>query len=120
MRRGYFALGALLLATVVYAAASQGLKWNASVTYDDGTPIEATQKVVYLVYDSAGKQVASTFALTVAGSALPVDGCYFLRAALYAQDTNSVVPGSQSDPSATVCTKAPQKRVAIPTGVGAQ
>lgn len=112
----------LLFANSVFAAASEGLKWTAITTYDDGSTIESTQKVVYLVYDAASKQVASTFAVTVPASALPADGCYTVRTALYAQATNSVVPNSQSaTPSNTYCTKPappPQKRVATITDLG--
>jgi hypothetical protein len=110
----------ILFAALVFAAASQGLKWNAVTTYEDGTTIESTQKVVYLVFDTTGKQVGSTFTPTLAASALPADGCYFVRAAFYAQDTNSIIPGSQSDASTTYCIKPPQKRPTIPTGVTAK
>jgi hypothetical protein len=107
----------VLFAALVFAAASQGLKWSAVTTYEDDTAIESTQKVVYLVFDTTGKQVGSTFTPTLAASALPSDGCYFVRAAFYAQDTNSIIPGSQSDASSTYCIKPPPKRPATPTGL---
>jgi hypothetical protein len=121
------ALAALLLATVSIAAASSGLKWSASESYEDGSPIESAQKIVYLVYDAAGKQVGSRFETSIAGSALPADGCYRVKAALYSADTNGIIPASESltfSPSG--CTKAlpppppVQKRVAAPASVVAQ
>lgn len=111
---------AALVATVCLAAASRGLVWPASTTYeDDGKPLAAGEKVVYIVYDSTGKRVASTFATTVPGSLLPADGCYYVRAAFYATDTNSEVPGSLSvKQTETLCIKPPQKRAAAPASIG--
>jgi len=116
------ALASLLIATVCFAAASQGLKWNGVTTYSDGTSIAASEKAVYLVYSQdTGAQVYSTIDISAAASKLPADGCYYLKAALYAPATNSIVPNSESIPTSAVCTKAappPQKRMATPTGFG--
>jgi len=110
----------ILFANSVFAAASRGLVWPASTTYeDDGKPLAAGEKVVYIVYDSTGKRVASTFATTVPGSLLPADGCYYIRAAFYATDTNSEVPGSLSlKQTETTCIKPPQKRASAPASIG--
>ena len=119
--RTLFALAALLLAAVAIAAASAGLKWDAVLTYDDGSAFPTDQKVVYLVYDSAGKQVASTFVPTVTAAQLPSDGCYSISAAMYSAAINGIVPASESKPAPPYCLKPPpppQKRLATPTGVG--
>jgi hypothetical protein len=124
-----YILGSLcvLFAAVALAAASQGLKWNAVATYSDGTPLANGEKAVYLVYSQdTGTQVYSTTDISAAASKLPADGCYYLKAALYATATNSVVPGSESIPTSAACLKPvpppppPQKRLSTPTGFGAQ
>lgn len=103
-----------------FAAASQGIAWLAS-KYEDGTPIESTAKVVYMVFAATdNRQVGSTFNLVFAASLLPTDGCYYIKAAIYDQPSNAYVPGTMSDASATVCTKAPVRKVAAPIGVIAQ
>lgn len=111
----------LVVCGVALAAASQGLKWSASTKYEDGSALEADAPVVYLVFDSTtNKQVASSRTTSLAASSLPIDGCYYLKGALYSKDINGIVPASESlTNSPTVCTRrAPptvQKRVAAPT-----
>jgi hypothetical protein len=113
----------LLGVTAAIASASGGLKWSPSITYEDGSPVESTEKVVYLVYDANGKQVASTFDPGISGSKLPTDGCYRLKGALYSTAINGIVPASESTNfSAQTCiapTPPPkvQKRVATPLNI---
>lgn len=120
------ALCALLISAICYAAASQGLKWNAVTTDSDGAALDPGVKIVYAVISQdTGKQVYSTFDLGALGSKLPADGCYYLKAAFYASATNSIIPNSDSIPTSAACTKATppppvQKRAATPTGFGVQ
>jgi hypothetical protein len=119
IRKSRIAFAAVIAAaaTVALAAASQGLAWSKSVTYSDGTAIEAGTQVVYTVYDVAGKQVGTTFEATFPKEKLPADGCYYLVASIYSAAINGKVPASDSEPTANACTKAPpppQKRVATP------
>lgn len=116
-----FAVVSLVVASVALAAAGQGLKWSPSVTYEDGSVIEADKRVVYLIFNSAdGKQALSTTSLSVAAGKLPADGCYYIHAALLNAAGTGVVAGSESAPTEAKCTKsAPppppvQKRVAKP------
>ncbi len=121
--RNVFLGGCALCAAVAiaYAAAGQGFKWSASTTYDDGSQIEASKKVVYLGFNSAdGKQVFSTTDLSIAASKLPADGCYYLMGAILNDTGTGVVPGSIGAPTETKCTTARptpppvQKKVAKP------
>jgi hypothetical protein len=124
MKKALYASALALVATAAIAAASQGLKWSASVTYDDGTPIETTKKVVYLIFDASnGKQVYSTPNLIAAASNLPADGCFYMHAAILNDAGTGVVEGSQSAPTTQKCTKPAtpvQKRVSMPANFNVQ
>ncbi len=117
-----------LIPSLTFAAASEGLKWDAVNTYDvsNGTkaPLNSGEEVVYLILNAVdGKQVASVRkATSIAASALPADGCYVVKAAIYDPTKNSYLPNEISLPTASYCTKpAPPpsltKRLSTPTGL---
>lgn len=113
---------------VAFAVASKGLAWDAVTTYEDGSALEADKAVVYNVYDSTGAFVLATLSLNVAATKLPKDACYVLTAALFSSVSNSMIPASESVPTANACTGAPvtppppptQKRLGAPKNFRAQ